>query len=88
MRSNTAGAAGSWRACAARWTRSASRSTLFPYTTLFRSQIIIEVGCSCGASPVRRTVLGLREAYYLDVEVRQEGEEKDEHTDPGDIPQG
>ena len=51
-------------------------------------QIIIEVGCSCGASPVRRTVLGLREAYYLDVEVRREGEEKDEHTDPGDIPQG
>ena len=37
---------------------------------------------------MRRTVLGLREAYYLDVEVRQEGEEKDEHTDPGDIPQG
>lgn len=51
-------------------------------------QIIIEVGCSCGALPVRRTVLGLREAYYLDVEVRREGEEKDEHTDPGDIPQG
>ena len=50
-------------------------------------QIIIEVGCSCGASPVRRTVLGLHEEYYLDVEVRQEGEEKDEHTDPGDIPQ-
>lgn len=51
-------------------------------------KIIIEVGCSCGASPVRRTVLGLREAYYLDIEVRREGEEKDEHTDPGDIPQG
>lgn len=51
-------------------------------------QIIIEVGCSCGASPVRRTVLGLHEAYYLNVEVRQEGEEKDEHTDSGDIPQG
>lgn len=51
-------------------------------------QIIIEVGCGCGASPVRRTVLGLHEAYYLNVEVRQEGEEKDEHTDSVDIPQG
>ena len=50
-------------------------------------QIIIEVGCSCGASPVRRTVLGLNEPYYLSVEVKHEGEEKDEHTDPGDIPQ-
>lgn len=49
---------------------------------------IIEVGCSCGASPVRRTVLGLNEPYYLSVEVKHEGEEKDEHTDPGDIPQG
>lgn len=48
---------------------------------------IIEVGCSCGASPVRRTVLGLNEPYYLSVEVKHEGEEKDEHTDPGDIPQ-
>lgn len=51
-------------------------------------QNIIEVGCSCGASPVRRTVLGLREAYYLDVEVRQDGGNTDEHTDPGDVPQG
>lgn len=48
---------------------------------------IIEVGCSCGASPVRRTVLGLNEPYYLDVEVRREAE-SDDHPDPGDIPQG
>ena len=56
-------------------------------TDEFAEKIIIEVGCSCGASPVRRTVLGLREAYYLDVEVRQDGGNTDEHTDPGDIPQ-
>ncbi|MDD7175779.1 MAG: hypothetical protein PUH70_12040 [Clostridiales bacterium] len=51
-------------------------------------QVIIEVGCSCGASPVRRTVLGLQDAYYLDVEVRQEGAKTDEHTGSGDVPQG
>lgn len=57
-------------------------------TDEFAEKIIIEVGCSCGASPVRRTVLELREAYYLDVEVRQDGGNTDEHTDPGDVPQG
>lgn len=53
-------------------------------------QIIIDVGCVCGAEDARRTVLGLHEAYYLDVEVRELRKEAqdDEDPDSGDVPQG
>ena len=50
---------------------------------------VIRVWCACGAEEPRIVELGAAEAYYLDVEVRQEKEGTvDANSDSSDIPEG